>query len=133
MKNPQIRAAILAALKSNITTAKSWFDGRPGFVSAKDDLPGVAVYITDAQYTGAELDEDLWTATLHVEVFLKAESTDSELDAWMEQYIYPALNDVPGLDELVQNMVPQGYDYHRDDEAMEWGSADLTYSIDYVM
>lgn len=133
MKNPQIRAAVLSALKANIPDTKKWFDGLPWFIDPKEELPAVAVYITDAQYTGEELDEDLWRATLHIEVYLKAENTDSELDAWMEGRIYPALDDVPGLNELIQRMVPLGYDYKRDDEQGEWGSADLTYTIDYVM
>jgi hypothetical protein len=30
-------------------------------------------------------------------------------------------------------MNASGYDYQRDDEAMMWGSADLSYSISYVM
>jgi hypothetical protein len=32
----------------------------------------VAVYLTDAEYTGEDLDADTWQATLHIEVFLPA-------------------------------------------------------------
>ena len=70
---------------------------------------------------------------LHVEVFLKATATDSALDSWMEDRIYPAMADVPELANLLELMVAQGYDYQRDEEAMTWGSADLSYSISYIM
>ena len=132
MKHPLIRAAVLDALKSSITDSVSWFDGRPGFL-APEDLPAVAVYLTDAQAPGNMLDEDQWTATLHIEVFLKGTSSDTELDTWMEEHIYPVLEDIPALGNLIELMNPLGYDYQRDDEMATWGSADLQYSITYTM
>ena len=132
MKNPQIRAAVLAALKRNITQPVTYFDGRPGFID-EQDLPAIAVYLTDARSTDDTVDEDIWTAVLHTEVFLKASDTDSALDEWMESQVYPAMADVPELAGLIETMSALGYDYQRDDEAMTWGSADLSYSISYVM
>ncbi len=132
MKHPQIRAAVLAALKRNIPDQSTWFDGRPCFLE-EEDLPAVAVYLTDARASDDSVDEDTWTALLHIEVFLKAKETDSALDAWMEEKVYPALDDIPELIPLIELMNANGYDYQRDDEAMMWGSADLSYSISYVM
>jgi hypothetical protein len=66
-------------------------------------------------------------------VFLKASETDTALDTWMESKIYPQLNALPGLIPLIETMSAQGYDYQRDDEMATWGSADLKYSISYVM
>lgn len=132
MKHPQIRAAVLNALKDNITDSVTWFDGRPAFLEVQD-LPAVAVYLTDAQFTGAMVDEDQWSATLHIEVFLKAELPDAALDEWMESRIYPVLSDIPGLSGLIELMAPLGYDYQRDDEMATWGSADMQYSITYIM
>lgn len=132
MKHPQIRAAVLAALKRNISDPVAWFDGRPGFLD-EEDLPAVAVYLTDARASDESVDEDLWSAVLHIEVFLKAVETDTALDNWMEEKVYPALEDVPELSRLIESMAAGGYDYQRDDEAMLWGSADLNYSISYVM
>ena len=132
MKHPQIRAAVLAALKRNITEQVTWFDGRPGFLD-EEDLPAVAVYLTDARASDDNIDEDMWSAELHIEVFLKAKEPDSALDAWMEEKVYPALGDIPELLPLIELMNASGYDYQRDDEAMMWGSADLSYSISYVM
>lgn len=132
MKHPQIRTAVLEALKRNIAEPVTWCDGRPALLEP-EDLPAVAVYLTDAQATGESLDEDMWRAILHIEVFLKAAETDSALDAWMESRIYPALGDVPGLSAIVEAMSAQGYDYQRDDELVTWGSADLQYSITYLM
>jgi hypothetical protein len=51
----------------------------------------------------------------------------------MESHIYPALADVPGLDSLLTLMVPQGFDYQRDDAMGLWTSADMKYSITYEM
>lgn len=132
MKHPQIRAAVLNALKDNITDSVTWFDGRPAFLEIQD-LPAVAVYLTDAQFTGAIVDEDQWSATLHIEVFLKADLPDAALDEWMESRIYPVLSDIPGLSDLIGLMAPLGYDYQRDDEMATWGSADMQYSITYIM
>lgn len=132
MKHPQIRAAVLNALKDNITDSVTWFDGRPAFLEVQD-LPAVAVYLTDAQFTGAMVDEDQWSATLHIEVFLKADLPDAALDEWMESKIYPVLSDIPGLSDLIELMAPLGYDYQRDDEMATWGSADMQYSITYIM
>lgn len=132
MKHPQIRAAVLAALKRNIIDQVTWFDGRPGFLD-EEVLPAVAVYLTDARASDDNIDEDMWSALLHIEVFLKAKEPDSALDAWMEEKVYPALGDIPELLPLIELMNASGYDYQRDDEAMMWGSADLSYSISYVM
>lgn len=132
MKHPQIRTAVLTALKNSITDPVTWFDGRPAFLEAQD-LPAVAVYLTDAQFTGAMVDEDQWSATLHIEVFLKADLPDAALDEWMESRIYPVLSDMPGLSGLIELMAPLGYDYQRDDEMATWGSADMQYSITYIM
>lgn len=132
MKHPQIRAAVLNALKDNITDSVTWFDGRPAFLEVQD-LPAVAVYLTDAQFTGAMVDEDQWSATLHIEVFLKADSPDTALDEWVESRIYPAIESIPTLQDLIELMAPLGYDYQRDDEMATWGSADLQYSITYIM
>ena len=122
MKHPQIRAAVLAALKRNIIEQVTWFDGRPGFLD-EEDLPAVAVYLTDARASDDNIDEDMWSALLHIEVFLKAKEPDSALDAWMEEKVYPALGDIPELLPLIELMNASGYDYQRDDEAMMWGSA----------
>ena len=132
MKHPQIRAAVLNALKDNITDSVTWFDGRPAFLEVQD-LPAVAVYLTDAQFTGAMVDEDQWSATLHIEVFLKADSPDTALDEWVESHIYPAIESIPALQDIIELMAPLGYDYQRDDEMATWGSADLQYSITYIM
>ncbi|EFF2225896.1 phage tail protein, partial [Escherichia coli] len=95
--------------------------------------PAIAVYLTDAEYTGEELDADTWRATLHIEVFLPAQVPDSELDQWMESRIYPAMTAIPALAGLITTMVTQGYEYRRDDDMALWSSADLTYSITYEM
>jgi hypothetical protein len=132
MKHPQIRAALLSALRSAVTGSVTWFDGRPGYIG-QEDLPAVAVYLTDAQYSGGDLDEEIWSADLHIEVFLKATDTDSALDAWMEDKIIPVLNQLQLPEGLVETMSAAGYDYQRDDEAVTWGSADLKYSLTYSM
>ncbi len=132
MKHSDIRKAIIDALESAIGTDIIYFDGRPA-VLEEGDFPAVAVYLTDAEYTGEELDADNWQAILHIEVFLAAQVPDSELDDWMETKVYPVLAEVQGLDSLITTMVQQGYDYQRDDDMALWSSADLKYSITYDM
>ncbi|MFW0766464.1 phage minor tail U family protein [Trabulsiella odontotermitis] len=132
MKHSDIRLAVLDALEGAIGDDATFFDGRP-VVFEENEFPAVAVYLTDAEYTGEELDADTWRATLHIEVFLPAQTPDSHLDDWMESRVYPALADVPALSGLLSMMVQQGYDYQRDDDMGLWSSADLKYSISYVM
>ena len=75
MKHTDIRAAVLDALEQHEHGA-TLFDGRP-VVFDEEDFPAIAVYLTDAEYTGEELDADTWRATLHIEVFLPAQVPDS--------------------------------------------------------
>ncbi len=84
MKHREIRAAVLSALKENISERVSWFDGRPVFID-EQELPAVAVYLTDASAADEFVDEGTWEATLHIEVFLRAKEPDSALDMWMEK------------------------------------------------
>ncbi|WP_446698298.1 phage tail terminator protein [Atlantibacter hermannii] len=127
-----IRKAVLDALKAGNAQAVTWFDGRPSVLDAQD-LPAVAVYLTDAESSDESIDEDMWRATLHIEVFLKGDDTDSALDEWMENNIYPVMASIPTLSGVLETMSARGYDYQRDDELATWGSADLQYSVSYVM
>ena len=131
VRTDTVRAAVLDALEQHEHGA-TLFDGRP-VVFDEEDFPAIAVYLTDAEYTGEELDADTWRATLHIEVFLPAQVPDSELDQWMESRIYPAMTAIPALAGLITTMVTQGYEYRRDDDMALWSSADLTYSITYEM
>jgi hypothetical protein len=132
MKHTLIRQKIIDALEESIGKDVMFLDGRPAVIE-EEDFPAVAVFLTDAEYTGEELDADTWAATLHIELFLPSQVPDSELDEWMESKIYPALTDIPGLDSLITLMVPQGFDYQRDDGMGLWSSADMKYSITYEM
>lgn len=125
-----IRTTVINALKKSIADANI-FDGRPSFLSDKE-LPAVAVYITDAEKTPDYIDGEQWGSVLHVEVFLKSTEPDSALDAWMEKEIYPVMQDIPVLMELVESITPIGYDYRRDEEATTWGSSDFMHAITYI-
>ncbi|EMM3426422.1 phage tail protein [Klebsiella aerogenes] len=130
-KHTAIRLAVLEQLNASIPDRVTWFDGRPVFLE-EQDLPALAVYLSDAEYTGDSLDEDSWQSVLHIEVFLKSTTPDSALDAWMEEKVYPALETIPALSPLIETMIPMGYDYQRDDEMATWGSVDLTYTLTYL-
>ncbi|MBS4306041.1 phage tail terminator protein, partial [Escherichia coli] len=96
------------------------------------ELPAVAVWLSDAQYTGKMTDEDDWQAVLHIAVFIRAQAPDSELDMWMESTIFPALNDVPALSGLIDTLNPLGFNYQRDNEMATWAMAEITYQITYT-
>ncbi|HDF2327462.1 TPA: phage tail protein [Morganella morganii] len=130
-KHSAIRRAVIDALTDHIGDI-AVHDGRPVFLE-EDELPVVAVYLTDAAPTSGVIDEDQWQAVLHIEVFLKAVNPDSSLDEWMEDRIYPAMQSIPALAGLIETMSAAGYDYQRDDEMSLWGSADLTYNLMYSM
>lgn len=132
MKHRDIREVILNTLKNSIGQDVFFFDGRPPMFKTQD-FPAVAVYLTDAVNNGNDLDADIWQATLHIEIFLTAQESDSELDNWVESKIYPALSETTYLSGLISLMIQQGYDYLRDDELGLWRSADLKYSITYEM
>ncbi|CAM8481304.1 phage minor tail U family protein [Morganella morganii] len=130
-KHSAIRLTVADALRAHLGGTQV-YDGRPVFLE-ESELPVVAVYLTDASPTDDVVDEDLWQAVLHIEVFLKASNPDSKLDEWMEDKIYPAMQSVPALAGLIETMSAAGYDYQRDDEMCLWGSADLTYHLTYSM
>ena len=132
IKHTAIRNAVLECCRSTITDDVTYFDGRPAFID-ENDLPAVAVFLDDARYTGNELDTDSWRAMLHIVVYLKATQPDAALDQWVEEKIYPVLNDIPALSPLIETMSPVGYDYQRDDEMATWGAADLSYQLTYTM
>lgn len=132
IKHTAIRNAVLERCRSTITDDVTYFDGRPAFID-ENDLPAVAVFLDDARYTGSELDTDSWRAMLHIVVYLKATQPDAALDQWVEEKIYPVLNDIPELAPLLETMSPVGYDYQRDDEVATWGAADLSYQLTYTM
>ena len=132
IKHTAIRNAVLERCRSMISDDVTYFDGRPAFID-ENDLPAVAVFLDDARYTGSELDTDSWRAMLHIVVYLKATQPDAALDQWVEEKIYPVLNDIPELAPLVEAMSPVGYDYQRDDEVATWGAADLSYQLTYTM
>lgn len=132
IKHTAIRNAVLERCRSTITDDVTYFDGRPAFID-ENDLPAVAVFLDDARYTGSELDTDSWRAMLHIVVYLKATQPDAVLDQWVEEKIYPVLNDIPELAPLVEAISPVGYDYQRDDEVATWGAADLSYQLTYTM
>lgn len=114
-RHTQIRQVVLARLRKQCGDSATFFDGLPAFVDAQE-LPAVAVWLSDAQYTGKMTDEDDWQAVLHIAVFIRAQAPDSELDMWMESTIFPALNDVPALSGLIDTLIPLGFNYQRDNE-----------------
>ncbi|NHQ96259.1 DUF2190 family protein [Escherichia coli] len=130
-RHTQIRQVVLARLREQCGDSATFFDGLPAFVDAQE-LPAVAVWLSDAQYTGKMTDEDDWQAVLHIAVFIRAQAPDSELDMWMESTIFPALNDVPALSGLIDTLIPLGFNYQRDNEMATWAMAEITYQITYT-
>ncbi len=60
-RHTQIRQAVLARLREQCGDSATFFDGLPAFIDAQE-LPAVAVWLSDAQYTGKMTDEDDWQA-----------------------------------------------------------------------
>ncbi|WP_097318347.1 phage minor tail U family protein [Escherichia coli] len=130
-RHTQIRQAVLSRLKTTCRENTVLFDGLPAFIDAQE-LPAVAVWLSDAQYTGKMTDEDDWLAVLHVAVFIRAQAPDSDLDTWMDNIIYPALEDIPALYGLIDTMIPRGFNYQRDNDMATWAMAEITYQITYT-
>ncbi len=87
MKHTDIRKAIIDALESHIGKDALYFDGRPA-VLEEGDFPAVAVFLTDAGYTGEELDADIWQATLHIEIFYRRRyPIPSSMTGWSHVFI----------------------------------------------
>lgn len=131
IKHTAIRNALVTRLQAIVPEANV-LDGAPRFLQP-EDLPALAVWISDAEYQGETVDGDDWTAVLHIGVFLGLHSHDSELDRWTEEKIYPALDEDSGLSALISLMTPQGYHYQHDDESGVWAAAEITYQIIYDM
>ncbi|EFR2635004.1 phage tail protein, partial [Shigella flexneri] len=50
-RHTQIRQSVLARLREQCGDSATFFDGLPAFIDAQE-LPAVAVWLSDAQYTG---------------------------------------------------------------------------------
>ncbi|HHR5902688.1 TPA: phage tail terminator protein [Providencia alcalifaciens] len=131
IKHTAIRHALVTRLQAIVPEANV-FDGIPRFLQP-EDLPALAVWISDAEYQGETLDSEDWTAVLHIGVFLGLHSRDSELDQWIEAKIYPALHEDCGLSALISGMTPLGYHYQHDDDLGAWAAAEITYQMTYDM
>ncbi|EOZ5476688.1 phage minor tail U family protein [Shigella flexneri] len=129
-RHTQIRQSVLARLREQCGDSATFFDGFRHLLMRK--LPAVAVWLSDAQYTGKMTDGDDWQAVLYIAVFIRAQAPDSELDMWMECTIFPALNDVPALSGLIDTLNPLGFNYQRDNEMATWAMAEITYQITYT-
>lgn len=130
MKHTLLRSAVLDALRAAITENVTFFDGRPVALTS-DSLPAIAVYLSDAEPVENALDDALWQANLHIELFDRENSSDTALDEKMAQKISPVLMSVSALKESTETFSTQRYDYRRDEEGSIWRSADLEYSITY--
>ncbi|MCQ1632886.1 phage minor tail U family protein [Escherichia coli] len=130
-RHTQIRQAVLTSLKGACGETAAFFDGLPAFIDAQE-LPAVAVWLSDAQYTGKMTDEADWQATLHVAVFIRAQAPDSELDNWMENTIFPAMDDISALAALIDTFTPLEFRYQRDDDMATWAMAEITFRITYI-
>ncbi|WP_368913654.1 phage tail terminator protein [Providencia sp. 1701011] len=131
IKHTKIRELVIEGLKASIPKL-STYDGRPVNFD-ENELPVVAVYLTEPHPDPKYLDSNQWTAILHIELFLKAAKTDSDLDKWVEEKLYPAIKNITNLGDVLTDMTPKGFDYDRDDEMALWASVDITYQIEYDM
>ncbi|WP_058911145.1 phage tail terminator protein [Entomohabitans teleogrylli] len=131
INHAQIRAAVLAALQSAIQDNLTWHDGYPGVINATG-LPAIAVYLTEAKYTGDELDGNTWSAELRIGYFSAAENSDNDLDIFIGEKVYPLIEEgIPQLADKLESMVLAGCDYLRDEETMLWRAAVLKYNLIY--
>lgn len=130
-KHTAIRLAVMEKLKASVSGQITFFDGRPVSLEG-NELPALAVYLSDIEYMGDSLNEDNWKLVLHIEIFLKPTSTDSALDTWMEEQVCPAINNTPELLTLIETISPIGYSYQHDDEMANWRSVDLKYILTYL-
>ncbi|EPO2450610.1 phage tail terminator protein [Providencia rettgeri] len=131
IKHTKIRQLVIEGLKTSLPKL-SIYDGRPVNFD-ESELPVVAVYLTEPHPDPKYLDSNQWTAILHIELFLKAAKTDSDLDKWVEEKLYPAIENMSSLGDVLTDMTPKGFDYDRDDEMALWASVDITYQIEYDM
>ncbi|WP_409264122.1 phage tail terminator protein [Providencia heimbachae] len=131
IKHTKIRALIIDGIKAHIPNINI-YDGRPVNFD-ESELPVIAVYLTEPRPDPKYLDASQWTAILHIELFLKAAKSDSVLDSWVEEKLYPAIESMSNLGDALTDMTTKGYDYDRDDEMALWASVDLTYQIEYEM
>lgn len=131
ISHTKIRELVIEGLKKSIPKL-STYDGRPVNFD-ENELPIVAVYLTEPRPDPEYLDSNQWTAILHIELFLKAAKTDSDLDKWVDEKLYPAIKSMTNLGDVLTDMTPKGFDYDRDDEMALWASVDITYRIEYEM
>lgn len=131
MKHREIRAAVLSALKDNISERVSWFDGRPVFID-EQELPAVAVYLTDASAADEFVDEG--PGRRHCILKFSQGKRTGLGTGYVDGRENPSCAGGGSRPQCVTaEDESSGYDYRRDDEFMMWGSADLLWKITYEM
>ncbi len=97
MKHTDIRAAVLDALEQHEHGA-TLFDGRP-VVFDEEDFPAIAVYLTDAEYTGeAGCGIPGWSPRRILRCFTPAQVPDSGLISGWKAGFIPAMTTINWLD-----------------------------------
>lgn len=105
------------------------FNGLPRFVDGEDELPALAVHLTDIEPEQTWLDASQWQAILHVMVFVRANTPDTVLDSWADEVVFPVVAACEPLHRRCISLELTGYRYERSQEAATWAALDVQYTI----
>lgn len=128
-----ISAKPLLTALSAISNAVTWFDGRPGFLD-EQDLPTVTVYLSDARPRMKVLMKICGQPCCCIEVFLESHGY-RQCSGFLDGGPHLSGNgyDAPELANLLELMAAQEGMTISAMKRRGVGSADLSYSISYIM
>jgi hypothetical protein len=140
-KNSLIRAAVIADLETADTSAlvTTYFDGFPSTIEvssddsddSNDELPAVAVSISEGEVTDSDFEEVTWQAVMTIRIYRLSTTNevDNELDV-IGQMIMEAFGPHYRANGLITTCTKSSFQYGRDD-VQPWGTLDLNFTIEY--
>ncbi|GAB1670669.1 phage tail terminator protein [Mannheimia haemolytica] len=129
ISNEEIRQEVIDLLQGNIQGIQHFHNGRAVFTDVENELPAIAVFIDEAEYSQLTLCDGECNAYLKIGIYLPMFSTENDLDL-VAQKISDVMNEATfrSMDECV--LAKYSYDYDANESA--WKTATLHYNINYL-
>ncbi|MCK3656787.1 phage tail protein [Pasteurellaceae bacterium Macca] len=125
-----IREEVISVLNNRLEGIKYIHNGRATFTDTSEQLPAIAVYIDDAEFSPETVCHSDCLADLKIGIYLPLEASEAELDE-----VAKAIGMLIGTAQL--NTVDEcelskySYDYDPNDSA--WVTATLNYRISFFI
>ncbi|QGM80720.1 phage tail terminator protein [Otariodibacter oris] len=129
ISNENIRKEVISLLRENINGSFRFYSGRPIFRDVNAELPTIAVYIDEAEYSESTICLNECDASLCIGIYLPMTSSEENLDLVAENIaaIFRKVN-LSSVDDCQIRR----YAYEYDPEENKWINSTLYFDINYL-